>query len=175
MTQLLHDLGGGAFGQRLQLARLEYLDRSEAAAGAGRELRRPARRAGLLSRRGSSVSVSVEESSAPLTLTSSPRRAEVRAGAADDRDPDGAVEVEHALGVDLAAVVEHEDAVPGDLDRLERLALHHGALHPQRAQARAALLVEQPVEKSSWSPTEKRYLDESGFFVGDFGERCRAA
>jgi p-hydroxybenzoate 3-monooxygenase len=32
MTQLLHDLGGGAFQQRLQLARLEYLERSEAAA-----------------------------------------------------------------------------------------------------------------------------------------------
>jgi p-hydroxybenzoate 3-monooxygenase len=31
MTQLLHDLGDGPFGQRLQLARLEYLDRSEAA------------------------------------------------------------------------------------------------------------------------------------------------
>jgi p-hydroxybenzoate 3-monooxygenase len=32
MTRLLHDLGGGAFQQRLQLARLEYLERSEAAA-----------------------------------------------------------------------------------------------------------------------------------------------
>jgi p-hydroxybenzoate 3-monooxygenase len=32
MTQLLHDLGGGAFQARLQLARLEYLTRSEAAA-----------------------------------------------------------------------------------------------------------------------------------------------
>jgi len=32
MTQLLHDLGGGAFQQRLQLARLEYLGRSQAAA-----------------------------------------------------------------------------------------------------------------------------------------------
>jgi p-hydroxybenzoate 3-monooxygenase len=32
MTQLLHDLGGGAFQRRLQLARLEYLTRSEAAA-----------------------------------------------------------------------------------------------------------------------------------------------
>jgi p-hydroxybenzoate 3-monooxygenase len=31
MTQLLHDLGDGEFGQRLQLARLEYLDRSDAA------------------------------------------------------------------------------------------------------------------------------------------------
>ncbi|MEA2296341.1 MAG: p-hydroxybenzoate 3-monooxygenase [Solirubrobacteraceae bacterium] len=31
MTQLLHDLGDGPFGQRLQLSRLEYLDRSEAA------------------------------------------------------------------------------------------------------------------------------------------------
>jgi p-hydroxybenzoate 3-monooxygenase len=31
MTQLLHDLGGGPFEQRLQLARLEYLARSEAA------------------------------------------------------------------------------------------------------------------------------------------------
>jgi p-hydroxybenzoate 3-monooxygenase len=32
MTQLLHDLGGGDFQRRLQLARLEYLTRSEAAA-----------------------------------------------------------------------------------------------------------------------------------------------
>jgi len=32
MTQLLHDLGGGDFGRRLQLARLDYLTRSEAAA-----------------------------------------------------------------------------------------------------------------------------------------------
>jgi p-hydroxybenzoate 3-monooxygenase len=32
MTQLLHDLGGGAFERGLQLARLEYLTRSEAAA-----------------------------------------------------------------------------------------------------------------------------------------------
>jgi p-hydroxybenzoate 3-monooxygenase len=32
MTQLLHDLGGGAFESRLQLARLEYLSRSTAAA-----------------------------------------------------------------------------------------------------------------------------------------------
>src|SRR4051794_3694688 len=32
MTQLLHDLDQGAFQQQLQLARLEYLDRSEAAA-----------------------------------------------------------------------------------------------------------------------------------------------
>jgi p-hydroxybenzoate 3-monooxygenase len=32
MTQLVHDLGGGAFQARLQLARLEYLMRSEAAA-----------------------------------------------------------------------------------------------------------------------------------------------
>jgi p-hydroxybenzoate 3-monooxygenase len=32
MTQLLHDLGGGAFERRLQLARLDYLTRSEAAA-----------------------------------------------------------------------------------------------------------------------------------------------
>jgi p-hydroxybenzoate 3-monooxygenase len=32
MTQLLHDLGGGSFERRLQLARLEYLGRSEAAA-----------------------------------------------------------------------------------------------------------------------------------------------
>jgi p-hydroxybenzoate 3-monooxygenase len=32
MTQLLHDLGGGAFERKLQLARLDYLERSEAAA-----------------------------------------------------------------------------------------------------------------------------------------------
>jgi p-hydroxybenzoate 3-monooxygenase len=32
MTQLLHDLGGGGFQRGLQLARLEYLERSEAAA-----------------------------------------------------------------------------------------------------------------------------------------------
>jgi p-hydroxybenzoate 3-monooxygenase len=32
MTQLLHDLGGGPFERRLQLARLEYIERSEAAA-----------------------------------------------------------------------------------------------------------------------------------------------
>jgi p-hydroxybenzoate 3-monooxygenase len=32
MTQMLHDLGGGPFQQRLQLARLEYVARSEAAA-----------------------------------------------------------------------------------------------------------------------------------------------
>jgi p-hydroxybenzoate 3-monooxygenase len=32
MTQLLHDLGGGPFERRLQLARLDYLSRSEAAA-----------------------------------------------------------------------------------------------------------------------------------------------
>jgi p-hydroxybenzoate 3-monooxygenase len=32
MTQLLHDLGGGPFERRLQLARLDYLGRSEAAA-----------------------------------------------------------------------------------------------------------------------------------------------
>ena len=32
MTQLLHDLGGGPFERGLQLARLEYLMRSEAAA-----------------------------------------------------------------------------------------------------------------------------------------------
>ena len=32
MTQLLHDLGGGPFERRLQLARLEYVDQSEAAA-----------------------------------------------------------------------------------------------------------------------------------------------
>jgi p-hydroxybenzoate 3-monooxygenase len=32
MTQLLHDLGGGAFDRGLQLSRLEYLTRSEAAA-----------------------------------------------------------------------------------------------------------------------------------------------
>ena len=31
MTQLLHDLGGGSFTRHLQLARLEYLQRSEAA------------------------------------------------------------------------------------------------------------------------------------------------
>jgi p-hydroxybenzoate 3-monooxygenase len=31
MTQLLHDLGEGPFAQRLQLSRLEYLDRSESA------------------------------------------------------------------------------------------------------------------------------------------------
>jgi len=31
MTRLLHDLGEGPFAQRMQLARLEYLDRSEAA------------------------------------------------------------------------------------------------------------------------------------------------
>jgi p-hydroxybenzoate 3-monooxygenase len=31
MTQLLHDLGGGPFERRLQLARLEYVERSEAA------------------------------------------------------------------------------------------------------------------------------------------------
>jgi p-hydroxybenzoate 3-monooxygenase len=33
MTQLLHDLGGGAFERRLQLARIDYIARSEAAAG----------------------------------------------------------------------------------------------------------------------------------------------
>jgi p-hydroxybenzoate 3-monooxygenase len=33
MTGLLHDLGQGPFGRRLQLARLEYLERSSAAAG----------------------------------------------------------------------------------------------------------------------------------------------
>jgi p-hydroxybenzoate 3-monooxygenase len=32
MTQLLHDLGHGPYERRLQLARLEYLSRSEAAA-----------------------------------------------------------------------------------------------------------------------------------------------
>jgi p-hydroxybenzoate 3-monooxygenase len=32
MTQLLHDLGDGEFGRGLQLARLEYIERSEAAA-----------------------------------------------------------------------------------------------------------------------------------------------
>jgi hypothetical protein len=32
MTRLLHDLGQGAFQQQLQLARLEYLSRSSAAA-----------------------------------------------------------------------------------------------------------------------------------------------
>jgi hypothetical protein len=32
MTQLLHDLGHGPFDSKLQLARLEYLKRSEAAA-----------------------------------------------------------------------------------------------------------------------------------------------
>jgi p-hydroxybenzoate 3-monooxygenase len=32
MTQLLHDLGGGAFQRGLQLARLEYVERSDAAA-----------------------------------------------------------------------------------------------------------------------------------------------
>jgi p-hydroxybenzoate 3-monooxygenase len=32
MTQMLHDLGGGAFQRRMQLARLEYVERSEAAA-----------------------------------------------------------------------------------------------------------------------------------------------
>jgi hypothetical protein len=32
LTQLLHDTGEGPFARRLQLARLEYLDRSEAAA-----------------------------------------------------------------------------------------------------------------------------------------------
>lgn len=32
MTRLLHDLGDGEFGRRLQLARLQYLERSEAAA-----------------------------------------------------------------------------------------------------------------------------------------------
>ena len=32
MTQMLHDLGGGPFQERLQLARLEYIARSEAAA-----------------------------------------------------------------------------------------------------------------------------------------------
>jgi p-hydroxybenzoate 3-monooxygenase len=32
MTQLLHDLGQGSYDRRLQLARLDYLSRSEAAA-----------------------------------------------------------------------------------------------------------------------------------------------
>ena len=32
MTQMLHDLGGGPFQRRMQIARLEYVDRSEAAA-----------------------------------------------------------------------------------------------------------------------------------------------
>ena len=32
MTQLLHDLGGGPFERKLQLARLDYIDRSESAA-----------------------------------------------------------------------------------------------------------------------------------------------
>ncbi len=32
MTQMLHDLGGGPFQRQLQLARLEYIARSEAAA-----------------------------------------------------------------------------------------------------------------------------------------------
>jgi p-hydroxybenzoate 3-monooxygenase len=32
MTQMLHDLGGGPFQRRMQLARLEYIGRSEAAA-----------------------------------------------------------------------------------------------------------------------------------------------
>jgi len=32
MTQMLHDLGGGQFERQLQLARLEYIERSEAAA-----------------------------------------------------------------------------------------------------------------------------------------------
>ena len=32
MTQMLHDLGGGPFQRRLQLARLEYVAQSEAAA-----------------------------------------------------------------------------------------------------------------------------------------------
>ncbi|HYB29846.1 MAG TPA: 4-hydroxybenzoate 3-monooxygenase [Solirubrobacteraceae bacterium] len=32
MTQMLHDLGGGRFERRIQLARLEYVDRSDAAA-----------------------------------------------------------------------------------------------------------------------------------------------
>jgi p-hydroxybenzoate 3-monooxygenase len=32
MTQLLHDLGGGPYESRLQLARLEYLSISKAAA-----------------------------------------------------------------------------------------------------------------------------------------------
>ena len=43
MTTLLHDLGGGPFESRLQLARLEYLSSArEAAAEPRRELRRPA-------------------------------------------------------------------------------------------------------------------------------------
>jgi p-hydroxybenzoate 3-monooxygenase len=32
MTQLLHDLGGGAFEQGLQLSRIDYIARSETAA-----------------------------------------------------------------------------------------------------------------------------------------------
>ena len=32
MTQLLHDLGGGPFERKLQLARLDYIGRSESAA-----------------------------------------------------------------------------------------------------------------------------------------------
>jgi p-hydroxybenzoate 3-monooxygenase len=32
MTQLLHDLGEGEFHKRMQLARLDYIERSEAAA-----------------------------------------------------------------------------------------------------------------------------------------------
>jgi p-hydroxybenzoate 3-monooxygenase len=32
MTQLLHDLGRGPFDRKLQLSRLEYLERSQAAA-----------------------------------------------------------------------------------------------------------------------------------------------
>ena len=32
MTQMLHDLGGGPFQRAMQLARLEYVERSEAAA-----------------------------------------------------------------------------------------------------------------------------------------------
>ncbi len=32
MTQMLHDLGGGPFERQLQLSRLEYIERSEAAA-----------------------------------------------------------------------------------------------------------------------------------------------
>jgi p-hydroxybenzoate 3-monooxygenase len=32
MTQLLHDLGGGPFERQLQLARLGYITRSDAAA-----------------------------------------------------------------------------------------------------------------------------------------------
>ena len=51
MTQLLHDLGGGPFQRRLQLSRLEYVERSEAAAHEpGRELRRPAGRGRFLGR-----------------------------------------------------------------------------------------------------------------------------